>query len=334
MNDSAGVFGINTTSNQTIDNVLPWLAVRAGEGQRTCLATLVYADGSSPRPCGAQMAIAEDGTFYGYLTGGCAETAIAEEGQRAINAGENSAVRFGIGSPYLDIQLPCGAGIDIWFDQTVSLALVDNAVERLRARQPVCVGTEVSPLAKSARIVAGAGAAPGEFMRWYYPTRRLYIVGAGPAVPALAKLAVAADYDTHVLSPDPLTLTAIDNEACSAETFTDISQIHALARDNHSAVVLLFHEHERETQLLKSFLDSDVYYIGALGSPRTQKIRLDLLLDAGVHPDSLQRIHGPVGLDIQAATPAEIAVAILAEMTIVFRAARHPLLEWSGGSLT
>ncbi len=320
---------------QSTENVLPWLQAASADNEGLCLATLVHADGPSPRPCGSQMAVAADGSYRGYLSGGCAEAAIAAEAVKAITSGTNCATRFGVGSPYLDIQLPCGAGIDIWFDQTITAALVEKVLYSLERRQAVCVETCVDPLAGVSQVVSpGSEVQAASFRRWYYPARRIVIVGTGPIAVALARLATAASYDVVVLSPDDPTLHELGVAGVRATRLANASRIQALDSDPFTAVVLLFHEHERELEVFEHFIRSDVFYIGALGSQRTHAIRLDLLRGAGVEDEYLSRIHGPVGLHIQAQEPAEIAIAVLAQITADYQAAGHPLIEWRGGALT
>ena len=94
------------------DNVLPDLAEWTGRGERCALVTLVGVDGNAPRAEGAQMAVSESGEWAGYISGGCLEAAIALEAQAAIKAGKPRLLRYGKGSPYFDIQLPCGSGLD------------------------------------------------------------------------------------------------------------------------------------------------------------------------------------------------------------------------------
>ena len=86
--------------NITVENVLPKLLEWSHSGQGVCLATLYHSHGASPRPVGSQMAIAEDGQWFGYLSGGCAEQAIADEGVDVIKQAVNRSVRYGIGSAY------------------------------------------------------------------------------------------------------------------------------------------------------------------------------------------------------------------------------------------
>ena len=115
-----------------VENVLPVLKAWRAEGHATVLATLVAQDGSAPRPRGSQMAIRADGEAVGNLTGGCAEAAIIAEAQARLAAGANRLLRYGKGSPYIDIRLPCGSGIDVFFDtqlrdEDLDLVLAANA---------------------------------------------------------------------------------------------------------------------------------------------------------------------------------------------------------------
>jgi len=315
----------------TVENVLPQLHKWALSGRRVCLATLVYADGSAPRPRGSQMAVADDGSWYGYLSGGCAEAAIAAEACTAIKEGRSRAVRYGVGSPYLDIQLPCGAGIDIWFDQSIDARITEQLLNRIDARCVTGIETSTLPAAVMSRVIDMNANSIAEscFRRWYFPQRRLYVIGAGPGVAALSALASAADYSVSVLSPDRQTLESLSHQSVNVELLQSQSQIDALACDPWTAVVLFFHEHEKETAILKFFLGTDVYYVGALGSRRTHAVRLELLRSNSVTEEDCERIHGPVGLDIDAQTPAEIAISVLAELTQTYQKAAPALLDWT-----
>jgi xanthine dehydrogenase accessory factor len=92
------------------ETVLPALARWAASGMRTALVSLAGIDGGAPRPIGAQMAVAEDGRAVGYISGGCLEGALIAEARVAMAEGHNRLVRYGAGSPYIDVRLPCGGG--------------------------------------------------------------------------------------------------------------------------------------------------------------------------------------------------------------------------------
>ena len=326
--------------NITVENVLPKLLEWSHSGQGVCLATLYHSHGASPRPVGSQMAIAEDGQWFGYLSGGCAEQAIADEGIEVIKQASNRSVRYGIGSAYLDIQLPCGAGIDVWFDQTIRESHIEIVLDRLEARKLSALQCDVGQIIKPSRVVDFGSPRQlnevlpdSEFRRWYVPSRRLYIIGAGPAAVALAALANEADYSVYVLTPDLHTYHEVEKRAGRVELLKDHSQVETLQADPWTSLVLMFHEHERETQILKTFLKYELAYIGALGSKQTHSHRLEQLKANGVTPEQCAQVHGPVGLDIMARTPVEIAISVLAELTLKNQQQASPLLAWGGAEI-
>ncbi|NNC36377.1 MAG: XdhC family protein [Hyphomonadaceae bacterium] len=295
-----------------------------------CLATLVGIDGSAPRPLGSQIAVADDGDAQGYITGGCAEASIVAEALRLIELGENRLVRYGEGSPYKDIALPCGSGIDVYFDTKIEPGLVAGILENLETRQPVALASNIAN--------GTSQAAPYEsrlpvliaqiFTRPYVPHFQLFIAGKGPVVPALANLAHHAGVSVVAASPEPATLAEI--------TDTDILTSHVNAPEEFAprpldpwcAAVTLFHDHEWEPPILTHFLGSDCFYVGALGSRKTHAIRLEALFANGVPTDQLESLKGPVGLDIQASTPTEVAISILAEIIQTYRTAERGPPRW------
>lgn len=322
----------------TVENVLPKLVEWSQSGQRICLATLYYSHGTSPRPVGSQMAIAENGQWFGYLSGGCAEQAISEEGVDVIKQGRNRSVRYGIGSAYLDIQLPCGAGIDVWFDQTIQASHAKAVLRRLESRTLSALQCDASaenacPSIVDTSPIHETVLPKSSFQRWYAPPRRLYIIGAGPIVVALASLACEADYSVFVLTPDQHTYNEVKQRAGNVELLKSHSQVEALEVDRWTSLVLMFHEHERETQILTTFLKHDLAYIGALGSKRTHSHRIEKLKENGFTLEQCQRVHGPVGLNIMARTPVEIAISVLAELTLENQQQASPLLSWGGAEV-
>lgn len=318
-----------------IDNLLDTAVRWAEAGHRTCLATLVYANGSAPRPPGSEMVIRDDGRFEGYLTGGCAEFAIAEIAKEAIAADRHRVVRFGLDSPYVDIQLPCGSGIDVFFHVDPDLSVLHSALARVRARESVALEALVGARTALKMCVHDA---PGDlsanaFRRWYLPTRRLIAVGSGPIIVELAKLATTQHFEVLVFSPDADTRHALAGDNIPTRELPNAKVIVASDLDRFSAACILFHEHEREPDILATFLNSESFYLGALGSRKTQAERLQRLRLRGFTEADLARIHGPAGLPIGAQTPAEIGLSILAEITACYRSGSPPAIEWKGRAL-
>ncbi len=273
------------------DYVLDALQAWRAEGLGTALVTLVEISGSSPRPPGSQIAVAEDGRAVGAVTGGCVEQSIVLDAMAVIQAGESRLERYGEGSRFKDLKLPCGSGITVHFD----VGLSDDRLAALIA-------------ARTVRQVASYHIhADGlDFEKVYEPQRRLVIAGQGNVLPWLERVGLMAEYEVRVFSPD-------------RNTLTHPAGFDAGLLDGFSAFVSLFHDHGFEPELLNKALASPAFYIGALGSRRAQAARLAGLA-TGWDEAALSRIHGPVGLDIGARTPPEIAVAIMAEVIAAARA--------------
>ena len=158
------------------------------------------------------------------------------------------------------------------------------------------------------------------FVQVFNPPLRLVVVGAVHIAQQLVPLAIAAGYDVTVVDPR--------RAWASGERFPDVALVtvwpgealQALAPDRRTAIVTLTHDPKLDDPALVAAVSSPAFYIGALGSRRTQERRLERLRAQGFDAAALARIHGPVGLDIGAKSPAEIAVAILAQIIQVRRA--------------
>lgn len=304
-----------------MNDVLPTLLAWRQAGHAAALATLVFVDGSAPRPRGSQMAIRADGLAVGNLTGGCAEAAVIEEARARLAAGTNRLLRYGKGSPYMDIRLPCGSGIDVFFDVTLPREDLAQIVAANAARQAAAMVFDLEHL--RARAAAGEALveAPGSWSRLCEPVTRILAVGKGPLVPLIAQLGSAAEFEVVVFSSEPETLEMARPWAHEAHALTTPDAFRCGPLDRWTAFLSLFHEHEWDPPVLREALASACFYIGALGSRRTADARRETLAEMGVETTSIARIHGPVGLDLGARSPPEIALAILGQ--IVQRRRQH-----------
>lgn len=306
-----------------LPTVLPALREWRTQGLRTALVTLIASDGSAPRPVGSQMAIAENGKAVGNITGGCAEAAIVAEAQARIARGENGTVRYGAGSPYIDIRLPCGSGIDVFFD----VGFPDTALDALLSAQArrVPATLEIDTEAGVSRALTDdAAVTTGCHARYYPPLARLVMAGKGPLVPILARLASAADFEVIALSSEPETLEATAPHVLRAQYLATPESFRCDEFDRWTAFVSLFHEHDWEPPILQRALASPCFYVGALGSRRTAEQRVWLLREAGVPAEDIARLRAPVGLKLGGRNPPEIAIAILAEIVQVQHAGPPP----------
>ncbi len=137
------------------ENVIPDLASWSSKGERCALVTLVGVDGNAPRAEGAQMAVCESGRWAGYISGGCLEQAIAIEAVDAIKAGKPKLLRYGKGSPFLDIRLPCGSGLDVFVQPMRDAALIQDMSERMERRQPFALRIDLASGGGQLQALAG-----------------------------------------------------------------------------------------------------------------------------------------------------------------------------------
>lgn len=297
------------------------------------LVTLIANNGSSPRPVGSQMVVSSDGRYHGYLTGGCAENVVVDEALSVLASGQNRFLRLGEGSPYIDVQLPCGSGIDLYFDIHIDFAVIDELANAIEHRVPVALEIDYTHYQARCMYQDDIIQPQGSFRRWYWPLRQLIVIGKGPYVSALAKIASASSMVVQVLAADPDNFKELQILGVHAEQLRAHTLGSNVLIDQYTAVVLLFHEHERELSLLKACLDSPCFYIGALGSRKTHEQRLNQLLLAGISPQP-KRIRGPVGLDIGARSPTEIAVSIVAEIIQIYQANHRSLLIFNSAGVS
>lgn len=284
------------------DYVLDFALDRIHAGEAVALVTLVAIEGSSPRPLGAQMAVSRSGRWVGYLSGGCIERAIVAEALEAIAAGVNRRVRYGRGSKYLDIELPCGSAVELVFDvgrHAKDIASIDAQLQR---RQPAMM------------TVPGCAAGAAETLRVYQPRRRLLVIGVGPATVSLVHLGLSTGWEVKLYSPDRPTIKALRSTGAEIVPLTGVNSEPALQADMRTAIVFMFHDHRWESRLLPAALQTDAFYIGAMGSRRTHAVRLDLLIRQGFAPDQLSKIRGPAGMFSGVKNAHDIALSILAEI--------------------
>ncbi|MGF1526066.1 MAG: XdhC family protein [Candidatus Competibacterales bacterium] len=283
-----------------VEEVVHTLAAWRREGVAAALVTLVTIEGSSPRPLGAQMAVASDGRAVGYISGGCLEQAVIAEAQDALAAGANRTVRYGQGSHYIDIALPCGSALDLYFDVGIDNALLEAVLSHLDARQPVALATDLAT--GSSRLVADgdhltkACHREGQFLRPYLPCVRLLIFGKGPIPWYLARLAQMMGLEAVLYSPEAELRQRAAADHLAPKPLTTPAPPLDFAADDRTAVVTLFHDHEWEPAILQRAVASEAFYIGALGSRRTHAARREALAQLGLPPAAVHRVRGPVGL--------------------------------------
>jgi xanthine dehydrogenase accessory factor len=329
--------------NDVLDTAAQWLA----GNHPTALATVTRTWGSAPRPAGSQMAVRGDGAFAGSVSGGCVEGAVMQEAQAALQDGRVRNLKFGVSdADAWAVGLACGGTIEVHVAPLVGPLMRETlpALEHLRAKGLAAVVATDLDSGETRLLRPDSGAtddwtqaaakaarqdrsmtADIEGRSWFFtvynPPLDLAIIGAVHMAQPLTRIAGLADYAVRVI--DPRTAFA------TPERFPEVRLSHqwpdeALAAEPltaRSALVALTHDPKLDDPALAAALSSPAFYIGALGSKTTHAKRLERLRAAGFSESQLGRIHGPIGLDIGARAPAEIAVAILAQMTQTLRRA-------------
>jgi xanthine dehydrogenase accessory factor len=291
------------------------------QGQPVWLVTVIETWGSAPRPPGALLAMRGDGLVVGSVSGGCVEDDLIDRvrhGERIDRPGlvtygvtKEDAARFG---------LPCGGNLRLVQEPLVDAAWIDQVLARTKRHELVARKLDL----QTGRVVVES-ASRGESFEFdgrslralFGPRWRLLIIGAGQLSRVLAEMALALDFDVVCCDPrEEYHLTwDVANTSFSKEMPDDL--VVELQLDPHSAVVALTHDPKLDDMALLEALKSPAFYVGALGSRGNTRKRKERLAMFDLSADEIDRLHGPVGLDIGARTPAEIALSILAEVVAV-----------------
>lgn len=285
------------------------------------LVTIIATSGSSPRPAGAMLACSGDGSQAGSVSGGCVEEDLIER----LWSGEFDTQRiwrinYGVSAEEnARLGLPCGGQLDLIVqslgpeDSDWLQALLDAIGERRCIQRQVSLAdghTALQALPHFAELAVGAT----HLAQSFGPRYRMLLVGAGQLAASLAELALAMDYEVLVTDPRPDTLAQWTGPEVPRLPGMPDDVVRAQAADRFSVVITLTHDPRIDDMALMEALESDAWYVGALGSRRTTEKRLQRLQALDIPQEKIDRLQAPVGLDIGSKTPLEIAVAIMAQL--------------------
>lgn len=313
------------------EQALAWLEV----GKTVALATVIETWGSAPQRAGAQMVVSGAGEMEGSVSGGCVEGAVVLEALEALEDGETKLLEYGISDgDAFAVGLACGGTIRVLVEPVgeggLPRAMLEELVAKRAARVPVIY--EVALDGTTRRLVttghadrlrtdrSGVDENAAVFAGVHNPPLRLVVVGAVHIAQSLVPMAQMAGFDPVVIDPREAFGSVARFPTAQVMNDWPDAALAEVGVDSRTALVLLTHDPKLDDPALHLGLKSDAFYIGALGSKRTHAARIGRLSQAGFDPHTLGRIHGPVGLDIGAAGPAEIAVSILAQMIQALRA--------------
>jgi len=288
---------------------------------------------SAPRPVGAKLVVYESGRLLGSVSGGCVESDVAAQAMEVIAGGEPRLITYGITDDQAwKVGLPCGGEIDVFVQRLGQELAVNGTGARLTALEGPRAGEQwlADDVEGPSRVLELEG--EKVFAEVFELPPKLVVIGATDTAEELCRAAQALGWRTFVADPRPglVTRERLPSPDEVIVAWPDDERVKA-ELDDKAAVVVLTHEERLDVPALNAALASGVFYVGAIGSRRTQEKRRARLLEAGVSEEGLERISGPAGLDLGADSPAETAVSILAEILAV-RAGRAGgrLVERSG----
>ncbi|WP_415183062.1 XdhC family protein [Phaeovulum sp.] len=294
-------------------------ALLAQEGDAV-LAVIVAVEGPSYRPLGAVMTILKDKQRIGTLSSGCIEEDIALHAMAALEAGHPTKVRYGRGSPFMDIKLPCGGGLEILLLPRPDRKVLGRLAAQRAAREPATLVIAPQSGALTLRDQGETGVCDTMFNVRFLPDIRFLVFGKGPEAGTFAALVQSAGYPNILLSHDPETLEHGTQMGCDTYLLHTPEFPAEVAVDPRTAIVLFFHDHDWEPPILAGALLHPAFYIGAQGSRMARDTRIRDLKAMGVNDDALAQLRGPIGLLPSSRDARTLAISVLAEVLAVMNA--------------
>ena len=305
-----------TDDVEVLNTALSWLEA----GIQIALVTVLKTWGSSPRPPGSLMVMNANGKYAGSVSGGCVEDELIRRFQSNRLAEHFPAfINYGV-----DVQqagrlgLPCGGQLQLFIEEITD----KNSLQTLLAEieQGSLVARQVDIVSGKVTLLPGEPAqeikqTDSSVVRTFGPAWQLFIVGNGQLASHLARMALQLNFHVVICDPRDVYQSAkpVANVHYSKQMPDDV--INEIPNKKRTAIVALAHDPRQDDLALTAALESDAFYIGALGSKKSADSRLQRLKTLGYSEQQLKRIHGPVGLNIGSKRPAEIAVSILAQIT-------------------
>lgn len=305
-------------------------------GRKVALATVIETWGSAPRPVGSMLAISDEAEMMGSVSGGCVEGAVVAEALEALEDGTCRVLDFGVSDDEaFAVGLACGGRIRVIVEPVATgkgptREIIAALAAARAARRPVayCVNIEswerrlvedasdpLWPSAEARFHSDKSGFDEGWFIGIHNPPLRMIVVGAVHIAQPLMQMARLTGYDPVLV--DPRDAFASERRFPGERILHDWpdAALESIGLDARTAVITLTHDPKLDDPAIEAALRSDVFYLGSLGSTRTHAKRVARLTEAGFTEAQIARIHAPVGADIGAKSPAEIAISIMAQVT-------------------
>lgn len=296
--------------------------------KRALLATVVRTWGSSPRPVGSIMALSEDGSVIGSVSGGCIEDDLIARYSRLYGSrqempgGPPNLITYGVSAEEAHrFGLPCGGTLELLLEYNPDAIALANLVEALGRGK--LVRRTVSLASGHARLEETRS--PDELVidgqdltNTFGPEYRMLLIGAGQIAEYLATMAVFTGFSVTLCDPREEHRSQWSVSGVAITTQMPDDAVVAFNPDRRSCVVALSHDPKLDDLALLEAIESEAFYVGAIGSRRNARARKNrMIAHFGQTEESLNRLRGPIGIYIGSKTPPEIAVSVMAEILAV-----------------
>lgn len=298
--------------------LLDQLLNRIDAGETVAVCVVARTRGSTPQKAGAIMLVTADGRTVGTLGGGCVEAEVRTRALSQIATGHDAMLTFKLDHDYgWDDGLVCGGTMQI----ATMIVRADRSSEAWRGSREALERGAVATMPLAAPDESGVMQA---FELTIESTPQLIIAGAGHVGAALAQIARPAGFELTVIDdrPDYANTDRFAGARCIVGAIED--ELARLTLGESSYVVIVTRGHKRDAQALSAVIGSEARYIGLIGSKRKILTILQDLRAAGTSMERIARVHAPIGLEIGAISPQEIAISIAAELIAVRRGAPLP----------
>ena len=304
------------TDREILGTALQWLR----EGRRIALVTVLRTWGSSPRPAGSLMVMCDDGRFEGSVSGGCIEDdLLLRFKQDELTGALPRSLDYGVkAGDAARLGLPCGGRLELLVESLEQEASLQALLQRMDAgelvRRRICLHTGQVSL-HAAAPEENFNSDDNSVNQIFGPAWHLMLVGAGQLARYTARMALLLGYRVTVCDPREEHRAGWNEEGVELISSMPDEAVQALADHPRAVVITLAHDPRVDDMALMEALRADTFYVGALGSKKTHASRCERLAQLDLSEAQIDRLHGPVGLDIGSRTPPEIALAIMAGIT-------------------
>ena len=311
--------------------IISFVARRLEIDKSVWLCTILKTWGSSPRPVGAMMACTPDGELVGSLSGGCIEEDFLDQLQDGTLKsqyeimGKPFTVRYGeTEAEQARLKLPCGGQLHVLLEHNepsdANKQIFDYLASSLENHTKVSriVDLETGEISAADHVYDDAMVIEGgKMIHSLSPMYWLLLLGAGDVAKYVAEMALALGYNVTLCDPRPKYLDNwhVDGVETTSRLPDDV--VRERFSNPYSGIIALAHDPRVDDMALMEALKTDAFYVGAMGSDRTSEARRKRLPELGLTKDEIGVLRAPIGLQIQSKTPAEIAISIMAQVTMV-----------------